>query len=64
MCPSKHQNRAAFTVIPRNRPISIAFYDAHFGYGGPILILNPRVPKGALWKYSIEKRGIAYMIIW
>ena len=31
MCPSKHQHGAIlFTVILRNLPISIAFYDAHW----------------------------------
>ena len=30
------------------------------GYGGPILILNPRVPRGHLRKYSIEKTHTWY----
>ena len=30
MCPSKHRHGGnLFTVIPRNRSISVAFYDAH-----------------------------------
>ena len=34
-----------YSVYLRNRPISVAFYDAH-GYGGSYLVLNPRVPTG------------------
>ena len=41
-----------FAVIPRNRHISIAFYDVRGNiYGGPILILNPRIPT---WAYNTE----------
>ena len=51
-CPSKHRHGAnLFTVIPRNRPISVAFYNAHGDTEDLFLSQVPRVPTGN-WRYK------------
>ena len=45
-----------FTVISRNRPMYSSF-TTRLGYGGPFLILNPRVPTVRLFHFPYYKRS-------
>ena len=48
-CPSEQrQGTNLSTVISRNRPISVAFYDAHGDTKGHLLVLHPQSPQSFL----------------
>ena len=58
--PSKHRYRATlFTVIPRNRPTSVAFYDAHGDTEDLFSSCTLRVPTGVVGGKHIQVKNIS-----
>ena len=58
--PVRAPTRATLlTVIPRNRPI-LSPFKTRWGYGGPILILNPGSPRGTtIQRMNIESLALS-----